>query len=321
VTLDEYDGNLSDMLRGILQECGCETCIPVKKYAYYEGRVFQKYKVGIMLPVKLGMSVIMPAGEAHTVSVAYKIAVMKAITDICEHKIEKLLGTKFTHFPHDEEGEDPCQDSYKFAKRHPHSAAEHMDRCKHLLSVFYHVHGALVGEIQSLVEEITESTPTPWCTGETSGPPRAPTPAFLSGDFITLDKEVDPKEREFEPKAEPEMPPAHFAHGSTGAGYEAGIESWGIPHNDSFGGNSMGWRFGEYMGTTGDPIPCDSEQEVTSQFRVVHRAGDVAGKPIDIESDAEGEFPIHMEHGECSRTKMERGAIDSAYPSLSTIWG
>jgi hypothetical protein len=180
------------------------------------------------------MSVIMPAGEARTVSVAYKIAVMKAITDIREHKTEQLLHTKFTQIPHNEEGEDPRRDSYKFVKKHPYAAAEHMDRCKHLLSVFYHVHGALVGEIQSLVEEITESTPTPWCTGETSGPPRAPTPAFSTGDFITLDEEVDPDEREFEPEAEPEMPPAHFAHCSTGAGYEAGIESWGLPHDDSF---------------------------------------------------------------------------------------
>jgi hypothetical protein len=212
---------------------------------------------------------------------------MKAITDIREHKMEKLLGTKFTHIPHDEEGEDPCRDSYKFAKRHPHAAAEHMDRCKHLLSVFYHIHGTLVGEIQSLVEEITEPTPTPWHTGETSGPPRAPTPAFSAGDFINLDEEIDPEEREFEPEAEPEMPPAHFTHGSTGAGYEAGLESWGMPHNDSFGGNSMGWCFGEYMGTAGDPILCDSEHEVTSQFRVVHRAGDVAGKPIDT-------FPTYL---------------------------
>jgi hypothetical protein len=69
------------------------------------------------------------------------------------------------------------------------------------------------------VEEITESTPTPWCTGETSGPPWAPTPAFSTGDFINLDEEVDPEEREFEPEAEPEMPPAYFAHGSTRAGY------------------------------------------------------------------------------------------------------
>jgi hypothetical protein len=126
VTLDEYDGDISNMLWGILQECGCETRTPVKKYAYYEGRVFQKYKVGIMLPAKLVMSVIMPAGEARTVSVAFKIAAMRAITDIREHKTEKLLGTKFMHISHDEEGEDPRWDSYKFAKKHPHAAAEHM---------------------------------------------------------------------------------------------------------------------------------------------------------------------------------------------------
>jgi hypothetical protein len=141
--------------------------IPVKKYAYYEGRVFQKYRVGIMLPAKLGMSMIMPAGEARTVSVAYKIAIMEAIIDIPEHKTEKLLDTKFTQIPHDEGGEDPRRDSYKFAKKHPHAAAEHMDRCKHLLSVLYHVHRALVGDIQNLVEEITESTLTPWCTALT----------------------------------------------------------------------------------------------------------------------------------------------------------
>jgi hypothetical protein len=171
------------------------------------------------------------------------------------------------------------------------------------------------------VEEITEPTPTPWRTGETSGPPRGPTPAFSAGDFITLDEEDDPEEREFKPEAEPEMPPAHFAHGSTGAGYEAGLESWGMPHNDSFGGNSMGWRFGEYMGTAGDPIPCDSEHEVTSQFRVVHHARDMARKPIEIELDVEGELPSYMERGECSRPKVERGATEVVYPSLSGYLG
>jgi hypothetical protein len=49
----------------------------------------------------------------------------------------------------------------------------------------------------------------------------------------------------------------------------------------------MGWCFGEYMGMAGDPILCDSEQEVTSQFRVVHRTRGVAGKPIEIGSDSE----------------------------------
>jgi hypothetical protein len=65
--------------------------------------------------------------------------------------------------------------------------------------------------------------------GETSRPPRAPTPAFSTGDFITLDEEVDPEEREFEPEAEPEMPPTHFAHGSTGFGYEAGMDHGECP--------------------------------------------------------------------------------------------
>jgi hypothetical protein len=83
----------------------------------------------------------------------------------------------------------------------------------------------------------------------------------------------------------------------------------------------MGWRFGEYMGTAGDPILCDLEQEVTSQFRVVHHVGDVVGKPIDIGSDSEGEMPIHMELGECSRPKMERDATDSVYLSLSSYLG
>jgi hypothetical protein len=75
------------------------------------------------------------------------------------------------------------------------------------------------------------------------------------------------------------------------------------------------------MGTAGDPIPCDSEHEVTSQFRVVHRTGDVAGKPIEIELDAEEELPTRMDRGECSRPKMERGTTDVVYPSLSCYLG
>jgi hypothetical protein len=37
--------------------------------------------------------------KARTVSVYFKIAAMRAITNICEHKTEQLLGTKFTHIP------------------------------------------------------------------------------------------------------------------------------------------------------------------------------------------------------------------------------
>jgi hypothetical protein len=54
-----------------------------------------KYRVGIILPAKLGMSMVMQAGEARTVCAAYKTAVLKAITCICEHKTEHLLGNRF----------------------------------------------------------------------------------------------------------------------------------------------------------------------------------------------------------------------------------
>jgi hypothetical protein len=81
----------------------------------------------------------------------------------------------------------------------------------------------------------------------------------------------------------------------------------------------MGWHFGEYMGMAEDPIPCDSEYEVMTQFRVIHHTGDVAGKPIEIESDAEEELPTHMERGECSRPKMERGTTDVVYPSIGVL--
>jgi hypothetical protein len=47
----------------------------------------------------------------------------------------------------------------------------------------------------------------------------------------------------------------------------------------------------------------------------------MAGKPIEIGSDSKEEMPIHMEHGECLRPKIERGATDSAYPSLSSYVG
>jgi hypothetical protein len=117
-----------------------------------------KYIVGIMLPAKLSMSMVLQAGEVRTVCAAYKTAVLKTITCIREHKTEHLLGNRFTHIPHDEKDEDPRQDSYRLAKKHPHAASEHMDRCKDMLSMFYDVHRTLVGETGSLLEEITEPT-------------------------------------------------------------------------------------------------------------------------------------------------------------------
>jgi hypothetical protein len=117
-----------------------------------------------------------------------------------------------------------------------------------MIGMFHNVHYTLVGEIQSLLEEITEFTPTQWCEGEASRPPYTSTQVFLTGDYIVMDEEeeANPEEQEFEP--EPEMSSQHFAHGSTGVEYEAGVELWGLPQDDKHGGNSTGWRFGECMG-------------------------------------------------------------------------
>jgi hypothetical protein len=57
---------------------------------------FISIRVGVMLPAKLGMELVMQAREARTMNTVYKIVVMKAITGIRE-LTEQLLGTKFTH--------------------------------------------------------------------------------------------------------------------------------------------------------------------------------------------------------------------------------
>jgi hypothetical protein len=78
ITLDEYDRNLANLLRGILQECGCETRILVKEYTYYEGRVFHKYRGRNHASCQVEHEL----GYACTISTAYKIVVMKAIMGI-----------------------------------------------------------------------------------------------------------------------------------------------------------------------------------------------------------------------------------------------
>jgi hypothetical protein len=81
----------------------------------------------------------------------------------------------------------------------------------------------------------------------------------------------------------------------------------------------MGWRFGEYMGIAGDPIPLDSEDEVTRKFRVFHHGvGDVAGNPILLGSDVERDIPTPMEWGEYSKPRTEGCTTHSAYPSLGS---
>ena len=96
-TLNDYDGGLADILRAMLLEFGCDPQIQVMKYMYYDGTVLAKCRVGLRLPESLGMSVVMPAGEARTIRTAYHIAIMKAITDIREHKTKELIGSEFAY--------------------------------------------------------------------------------------------------------------------------------------------------------------------------------------------------------------------------------
>jgi hypothetical protein len=60
-----------------------------------------------------------------------------------------------------------------------------------MLGMFHNVHYTLVVEIQSLLEEIMESTPTQRCEGEASRPPYTSTPVFLTGNYIVMDEEEE----------------------------------------------------------------------------------------------------------------------------------
>ncbi|KAK1632407.1 hypothetical protein QYE76_006722, partial [Lolium multiflorum] len=155
-TLSEYEGGLADILRAMLLEFGCDPRIQVKKYWFYDGPVLAKCRVGLRLPESLGLSIVMPAGEARTIQTAYHIAVMRAITDIREHKTKELIGSEFSHIPHLEEEDDPMLNHFKYAKRKPAEAAKYMDNSRNLLSLFFQLNRHLSGAIDTMLEEFTE---------------------------------------------------------------------------------------------------------------------------------------------------------------------
>ncbi|KAK1608605.1 hypothetical protein QYE76_032278 [Lolium multiflorum] len=89
--LGDYEGPLTDLLRGMLKELHCETRIPVLKYIYYDGEIVAKYRVSVQLPMQLEMSRIMPYGEAKTFTTSFHMAIFKAILEIRQHKSVELL--------------------------------------------------------------------------------------------------------------------------------------------------------------------------------------------------------------------------------------
>ena len=62
--LKEHFGGWTEILKSLLITLSCATDIPVKIYSYFDGNILAKYRVTIELPEKLGLSVIMPFGEA-----------------------------------------------------------------------------------------------------------------------------------------------------------------------------------------------------------------------------------------------------------------
>ncbi|KAK1643793.1 hypothetical protein QYE76_061598 [Lolium multiflorum] len=115
------------------------------------------------------MSVVMPAGEARTIRTAYHIAIMKAITDIREHKTKDLIGSEFAHIPHMEEDDDPTLNHFKLAKRKPVEAAKYMDNCRNLMSLFFQLNRHLSGAIDTMLDEFTEPKEEAKELGEMSG--------------------------------------------------------------------------------------------------------------------------------------------------------
>jgi hypothetical protein len=69
--LGDYEGSLTDLLRGMMYDLCCETNIPVIKYIYYDGDVVAKCRVAVQLTRELEMSIIMPYGEEKTLTTAY----------------------------------------------------------------------------------------------------------------------------------------------------------------------------------------------------------------------------------------------------------
>jgi hypothetical protein len=140
----------------MLHDLGCETKIPVIKYIYYDGDVVAKCRVAVQLPRTLEMSIIMPYGEAKTLTTAYHMAIFKAILELMQHKTLDFLCSEYSHVPHAEEDEDPSLNHLLMAQKHPEVAAQHMDSCKSLLTTLYLLHMKMVEEVTHMLSEFTD---------------------------------------------------------------------------------------------------------------------------------------------------------------------
>jgi hypothetical protein len=274
-TLSEYEGGLADILRAMLLEFGCDPQIQVKKYMYYDGTILAKCRVGLRLPESLGMSVVMPAGEARTTNTAYHIAVMRAITDIREHKTKELMDSEFSHIPHNQEEEDPMLNHYKYAKRKPIAAAKYVDNSSNFISLLFQLNHHLTGAIDTMLEEFTE--PKEEIRGKEPMENVVHTPVYSAGDYIS----IDPLEREPTP-----VTPGNYL-GSSYGGYEGGEESGNNQRSETPIENSTGWRWGSDTGTHSTSVYYDGEMKddaTTQNQSYPSNEGVDGGYPTQVES-------------------------------------
>ena len=97
--LEEHSGGWTEILKGQLSALSCALDIPVRTYSYYDGNILAKYRVEIQLPEELGRSIVMPIGEAQSSTLAYDLAVVRAITTLRFYKSKELEGTIFKIIP------------------------------------------------------------------------------------------------------------------------------------------------------------------------------------------------------------------------------
>ncbi|KAK1602386.1 hypothetical protein QYE76_007943 [Lolium multiflorum] len=302
--LGDYEGPLTDLLRGMLKELHCETRIPVLKYIYYDGEIVAKYRVSVQLPMQLEMSRIMPYGEAKTFTTAFHMAIFKAILEIRQHKSVELLCSEYSHIPHAEEDEDPTLNHLLMANKHPEVAAQHMDSCKSLLTTMYLLHVKMVGEIDHMLAEFTDPDKVQARMHDLRAQPQYTTPFFSLNspvDWSGQATQRDPLTPNFVP---------HYPHVS--ASYDSGYwgdNSWNLNCSESPIENSTGWCFGEPYGDEEEPIPCDTGDESGGVNQYINRHYGKEEKATDsISLDLEMGFskPSQYEEGESSGVKKKK---------------
>ena len=134
------DSNLKEHFGGwteILITLSCATDIPVKIYSYFDGNILAKYRVDIEFPEKLGLSIIMPFGEAQSSALAFDIAVVEGITSIREYKSDELEGTVFAVIPVRDIEDRVTYDYNFFVKEDPETVAKCLERSMDLAAQFF----------------------------------------------------------------------------------------------------------------------------------------------------------------------------------------